>query len=108
CPDRLRFVVGDSFRDCRRSRESLGLYRASAFEWSSQTISQRVGSVSELPNALTPGPGSPFPGAGGKIAMDPKGRLVYAKTGTSAVSVYSLDFFTGALTPIPGSPSTFL
>src|SRR5205085_6437734 len=61
-------------------------------------------SINLSTGALTPVPGSPFPDAGGKIAMDPKGRLVYAKTGTSAVSVYSPNFFTGALTPVPGSP----
>ncbi len=62
--------------------------------------------------ALTPLPGSPFPGgASGSdlqsidIAMDPKGRFLFAnRNSTGQVGVYQIDAQSGSLTTAPGSP----
>jgi 6-phosphogluconolactonase (cycloisomerase 2 family) len=61
--------------------------------------------------SLTPVPGSPFSegsGSFGAIAMDRIGKYLYVSAGATggagAVAGYSIDQYSGALTPVPGSP----
>ena len=54
-----------------------------------------------------PQTGSPFAAGTSPqaIATDPTGRFLYVSNGTSKnMSAYSINLFTGALTPVPGSP----
>ncbi len=65
-----------------------------------------VYSINSSTGVLTAVSGSPF-SAGGQadfVAIDPKGRFLYASAVNSQVWAYTIDGTTGALTPVTGSP----
>ena len=65
-----------------------------------------VNSINASTGVLTAVSGSPF-SAGGQadfVAIDPKGRFLYASAVNSQVWAYTIDGTTGALTPVTGSP----
>lgn len=65
--------------------------------------------IDPLTGALAKVPGSPFAAgtgsSGGAVAVDPKGKFVYAiQDDNNSVWAYAINGTSGALTPVPGSP----
>jgi 6-phosphogluconolactonase len=58
-----------------------------------------VYAINAVTGALTPIPGSPFPGGGGALAVDPTGKFAYT-TSNVGIFGYTINAITGALTQI--------